>query len=380
MSRAMRSDGDDANRGMLTRDLPPVFRLPLLALGFAALVAGVGAGLARFGWDVQFDAAALAAWHGPLMVSGFFGTVIGLERAVALARGWAYIGPLAGTLGTVALLSGHPGLAPACLVVASGVLLAASVAVYLRQRASFTFTLALGAACWLTGNIVFAAAEDLQLALPWWLCFLVLTIAGERLELSRFAPRSPASGRTFALIIATLVFACGTGTFSAQAGWTLLGAGLLALAVWLMRYDLARRTVRQRGLTRFMAVCLLAGYAWLAAGSVLLLATDTVPGTPLWDAALHSILLGFVFSMVFGHAPVILPAVLRVRLDYTPAFYGPLALLHASVAARFIADVFGLTSLRPWAGASNALALGAFLFATVCAIACTTRRRAATVQ
>ena len=42
--------------------------------------------------------------------------------------------------------------------------------------------------------------------------------------------------------------------------------------------------------------------------------------------------LGFVFSMVFGHAPIIFPAVLRVAVPYHPVFYVPLALLHALAA------------------------------------------------
>jgi hypothetical protein len=45
--------------------------------------------------------------------------------------------------------------------------------------------------------------------------------------------------------------------------------GLIALRWWLVRYDVGRRTVRQRGVTRFMAVCLLGGYAWLGVGGAI---------------------------------------------------------------------------------------------------------------
>ena len=37
-----------------------------------------------------------------------------------------------------------------------------------------------------------------------------------------------------------------------------------ALAAWLLRYDIARRNARQSGLTRYIALCLLSGYLWLA--------------------------------------------------------------------------------------------------------------------
>jgi hypothetical protein len=89
-------------------DVRPPWRIPLLILGFASLIIGVGAGLLRLGWAVPRPAADLAAFHGPLMVSGFFGTVISLERAVALAQRWAYLGPLAAGAGGLALILGAP--------------------------------------------------------------------------------------------------------------------------------------------------------------------------------------------------------------------------------------------------------------------------------
>jgi hypothetical protein len=55
--------------------------------------------------------APLAALHGALMVSGFFGTVIALERAVALGHRWAYLGLLSGGLGGFALIAGAPPIA-----------------------------------------------------------------------------------------------------------------------------------------------------------------------------------------------------------------------------------------------------------------------------
>ena len=73
-----------------------------------------------------------------------------------------------------------------------------------------------------------------------------------------------------------------------------------------------------------------------------------------YDAALHAIFVGFVFSMVFGHAPVILPAVLRVRFPYHPVLYLPLALLHASLAVR----VFVSTAAGAW---GNAAAIALFI-------------------
>jgi hypothetical protein len=123
-------------------------------------------------------------------------------------------------------------------------------------------------------------------------------------------------------------------------------------------------------------VCLLAGYACLAvSGGVVLASGGLRAGTPAYDAALHALGLGFVFSMVFGHAPIIAPAVLRIRVPYHPAFYLPLALLHLSLLVRVAGDVTGRFTWTSFGGALNALALAAFIAGV--AIAAVRGKRAA---
>ena len=78
------------------------------------------------------------------------------------------------------------------------------------------------------------------------------------------------------------------------------------------------------GLSRYMAMCLLLGYVWLAVAGMAWAATSL--GLPLRDVALHALGLGFMFSMMMGHAPVILPAIARVKLQFGWLFYVPLAL------------------------------------------------------
>jgi len=145
------------------------------------------------------------------------------------------------------------------------------------------------------------------------------------------------------------------------------GIGLLGLAVWLLRQDIARRTVKEQGLTRFIAVCLLSGYVWLAIGSVMLLAAGGLAGVA-YDAVLHAILIGFVFSMVFGHAPIIFPAVVRVRMPYHWTFYLPLLVLHASLLMRLAGDGLMLPELRSLGGLLNAAALVLFILNTVSSV------------
>ena len=347
-------------------DLRPLQRAPLLVLGFLGLLIGVGAGLARLGYRVPDVAASAAASHGPLMIGGFFGVVIALERAVAIGRYWAYLGPLLGGLSTVAAIAGAP-LGEAWLLAAAGIVfLAASIDVWRRQRALFTLTLALGAACWPVGSLLWAAGLAVHDVVTWWLAFLILTIAGERLELSRFLPPSPTARRAFVAIVG-VIFA-GLLAFASPAGAPLFALGLLALSAWLLKQDIARRTVRKQGLTRFIAVCLLSGYGWLAVGAVTMLAGGFVPGSRSHDAALHALALGFVFSMVFGHAPIILPAVLRVTIRYHWSFYVPLALLHASLALRVAGDAADRFDWTRGGGMLNAVALAAFIVGTAAAV------------
>jgi hypothetical protein len=185
---------------------------------------------------------------------------------------------------------------------------------------------------------------EARAAVPWWIAFFALTIGGERLELSRYLRRGAWVRRSFAILVALLVLS----PVIPQA----LGAVLLLLAGWLLAFDLARVTIRQDRLPRYVAACLLAGYFWLALGGALM-ALSTA-----YDAALHAIFVGFVFSMVFGHAPVIVPAVLRVRFPYHPVLYGPLALLHASLAVR----IFVSAPIGAW---GNAAAIALFILVAI---------------
>jgi hypothetical protein len=342
-------------------------RLPLLLLGFVALVCGTGAGLARIGVGVPDAMAGISALHGPLMIGGFLGTVIALERAVAIARPWAYAGPLCAGLGGVAAIAGMTLPARWLILVASVVLLVASLDIVRRQRAMFTWTMAAGALCWAAGNLAWVADLPVHVFVAWWLAFLVLTIAGERLELSRFLPPSPAAQQAFATILAMV--AAGLLCTAWRWGEQLFGAGLVALACWLLKQDVARRTVRSRGLTRYIAVCMLSGYAWLAVGGmIVIVAGGFVPGAASYDAALHALALGFVFSMIFGHAPVIVPSVVRIAVPYSPTFYAPLVLLHGSLCARLAGDALGEFSWRRGGAVWNAVALAAFIIVTLASI------------
>ena len=187
-------------------ELKPGSRLPLLFFGMLSLLGGVMAGLARLGWEVPGPAMQAAGVHGPLMIAAFFGTVISLERAVAAGRNWAYLAPLAAGASGIALLAGTPlliGQILGCLA-ALGLIAASAVALN-RQVAVFTIILTLAATCWLVGNLLWLATGDISVAVSWWLLFLVLTIAGERLELTRFLPTPPLAQKLFIAIVGAML-------------------------------------------------------------------------------------------------------------------------------------------------------------------------------
>jgi len=340
-------------------------RLPLLLLAIVALVAGVAGGLQRLGWSVPV-AGGFALDHGPLMIAGFLGTLITLERAIALARPWAFVAPVLSGLGALALLAGIPHPLPPLLASAASLLLVVECGLIVAAQAAWFFaTMAAGAGCWLIGNLAWLRGQPIPVVVSWWVAFLVLTIAGERLELSRVVQVPRAARSAFVGIAVTLLAGLVLGGLAFPAGARVVGFAFLGFSVWFGRYDVARRTVHQRGLTRFMAVCLLSGYVWLGVAGLLALHAGAMAGGFTYDAVLHAVLVGFVFAMIFGHAPVIFPAVLGIAIPFSPTFYGHLGLLHASLIARILGDLWYVQPLRSWGSLFNALAVLLFFANTV---------------
>lgn len=346
-------------------------------MAFICLAFGIASGLLRLGLNFPLPSVSLVAFHGPLMVCGFLGTVISLERAVAIGQRWAYLGPLSAALGGLSMIAGLPWIIGVALMsVASSILSIATVYIFIRQRELFTLTLLLACLSWLLGNILWLSGLAIAQVVPWWIGFLVLTIAGERLELSRFLPPSLTSRTAFMLIVVIFLIGSVVATLSRDLNVRILSVALLALAFWLLRQDVARHTIKQKGLTRFVAVCLISGYVWLLVGGLVgLLSPHLIPSSS-YDAFLHAIFVGFVFSMIFGHAPIIFPAVAKVKVPYHPTFYLPLIVLHASLTVRIVGDFLLVPLCRSIGGALNAIALLLFVLSTASAIIRSKRQRA----
>jgi hypothetical protein len=354
-------------------DARPV-RLALLAFAAVSLILGLWAGLIRIGWALPAGGPDLALAHGPLMVTSVLGVVIGLERAVALGRSWAYGAPMAAGLAGLALVLGLSQAVVVVLYGASSLLLVAIFACLFRRRPEWaTGLLAVGALLWLVSNGLWLSGRALVELVPWWAAFMVLTIAGERLELAQVL--LPARVR-LGLIGASALIVAGLAVSSIQLvpGMQIVGLGFVGLAAWLVRYDVARRTVRRGGLARFSAICLLAGYVWLGVGGLFwLLGPAGFPGVFWYDAMVHALFIGFVFSMIFGHAPTIIPAVTGIAVPFERAFYLHVGLLHGSLVLRMVGDVESWPDGRAWGGLLNAVAILLFAVLTVRAARRSTR-------
>lgn len=353
----------------------PLRRLPLLVLGLISLLAGLWGGLVRLGLPVPTLRVAATADHGPLMTLGFLGTVIALERAVALGRNWAFAAPTAAGAGGLALLTGAPPVVGRLLLSFAAIVLVVVYGAVLRiAPALHLWVMTAGAVCWYAATLLWLRGWPVSRMVPWLAGFLILTILGERLELARIGRLTPASIRAFVAGLTVfgvgLLLSTGPSTF-ASLGVRLGGAGLITLALWGAKHDVARRTVKVPGVTRFMAVCLLAGYVWLfVAGAMWLAVGDLGRSTASYDVALHAVFLGFVMSMIFGHAPVIVPAVLRVPLPFRPWFYAHVVLLHASLLLRLVGgDAFGSRTAWQIGGVGNEIAVLLFLAASATASA-----------
>jgi hypothetical protein len=344
------------------------WRFVLLAAGAASLLVGMWLGLARLGLAVPLRNLAPGD-HGPLMVSGFLGTVISLERAVALRARWGYLAPVLAGLGGLVTLLTDSVAGPLLSLLASGVVVAILAQVVRLDRSLHHWLLSVAGGAWLAGNLRLLLGAPVFDVVPWWWMFLTLTIAAERLELNRLLRPTAGARAAFVAAVATLGAGALASLVDRAVGFRLLGLGSLGIAVWLLQFDIARRTIRQSGMVRFIATSLLSGYLWLAVGGALAAWWGHPVAGPLYDAMLHAVLVGFVFSMIFGHALVIVPAVLGVAVPYRSRFYLHLGLLHLSLVLRVVGDLGGEAALRQLGGVLNLAAVLLFIGSTVASAA-----------
>jgi hypothetical protein len=351
-----------APAAVVPRRPSPVRRALFLVPAGIALLAGLDAALVLLGLPAPLRTDRLPDVHGVLLVLGFVGTLIALERAVALRRRAGFVAPALLGFGALLLLSPLPlRVGQAVLLAGTAATTAGFAALWRRQRDDAVLVQTLGAVLAAGAALLWLGGVPVPLLLPWLVGFVVLTIGGERLELARVA-MGPRAGTALVLLAAGVLAGVAAALLWPRPGVPLFGAALLALGGWLAAHDIARRTIRANGAPRFMAGCMLAGYFWLGVAGLTWLLGGAATTGARYDVVIHAVFLGFTVSMIMAHAPSILPAVLRRALPYRPLLIVPAALLHASLALRlWIGDGYGVQAAWQAGGVLNIAALLLFV-------------------
>ncbi|PZR38349.1 MAG: hypothetical protein DI538_09885 [Azospira oryzae] len=329
-----------------------VGRLPFVLVALVSLITGLLAGLHRMGWTLPLTG--VSPDHGAIMVGGFLGTLIILEKIIPLKKNVLYVFPIISGASVVLFFIEQPIYSVACLVLASAGLSIIFLIYWIRERSTIYFLMVAGAICWLTGNILLIIHNFYPISLPWWMAFVLLIITAERLELMKFLPVSRNQKLIFIGMLLTFVTGCLISFH--RAGNYVAAFSLVGSSIWLMRHDVVALNLKKKDLPRYVGVALLSGYFALLLSGIFLL---ILPEQPLgYDILVHSFFIGFVFSMIFAHGPIILPGVLGISAKpYHPLFFIWLALLHGSWITRAISDITLDMQLRKYSGLISAIAI-----------------------
>lgn len=333
------------------------YRIPFLLIAFFCLITGVFAGLARLGWtQIAFPA---MIHHGGIMIGGFLGTLISLEKIIPLKKKWLYVFPLLAGCSVIAFFAGSSAYAFALLLSSSAGLSGVFFAYWLRERSLIYALMFVGALSWLIGNVLMLQENFYPLAIAWWMGFALLVICAERIELMKFLPVTQKNKYFFTALL--MLFIAGAALSFHGIGSTFAGISLIACSLWLLKFDLIGITIKKTGLQKFVAFSLMAGYVSLLLTGVFLLSLSNQAFA--YDITLHTFFIGFVFSMIFAHGPIILPGVIGSSVKpFHRILYFWLILLHASWILRMAGGVALQMEWRMISGIISFTAILGYLF------------------
>ncbi|MGC3947854.1 MAG: hypothetical protein QM762_25660 [Chryseolinea sp.] len=181
-------------------------RFPFVALAMISLIGGLLAGLHRIGWMLPVNA--ISPGHGAIMVGGFLGTLITLEKIIPLKRRLLFAVPIVSAASVVLFYFKLPILSVAALIIASAGLSVVFLLYWLKERSLIYSLMFAGAVCWFSGNLILLTDNFYPSAVPWWMAFVLFIITSERLELIKFLPVTKQQKALFVGTLATFLFAC----------------------------------------------------------------------------------------------------------------------------------------------------------------------------
>lgn len=331
-------------------------RLLIVVFAMFCLLSGLWSGLNRIGWDITI--LPITAHHGAIMVGGFLGTLIALEKIIPLKMKALYLIPVSNALSVVFFFANQPQIS-IYILVASSLSLAGVFLFYFRTQRTIIYILMLvGAVCWLVGNVLLLTNFFYPLAFPWWTAFALFIITAERLELMKFLPVGKLSKNILVVLLAS--FLIGVTLSFHGIGNLICGLSLIGIAIWLLRHDMIAINLKKKNLPKFVAVTLLCGYISLLLTGIFFFSLSDQWLT--YDALIHSFFLGFVFSMIFAHGPMILPGIMGIAaIPFDKILYGWLVVLQVSWLARIFSDVLVEMEIRKFSGLLSAIAIVGYL-------------------
>lgn len=348
---------DSPKKGFLIRQIA----VPLTAiLGIASLISGVFAGFNRLGW-IEINTG-MGGEHGALMTGSFLGTVILLERVVTSKNRLLLALPIINGLSLPLFFAGQHQASLICLSIGSIGLCYVYLDIISRMKELGFYIMLAGAVCWLIGNMLIIMYQIYPLALPWWICFFLLTIVGERLELTKFLPVKKKMKHLLVVFLAATVISL--GFFFHNSGQLIAGLFIIGIVVWLLKYDMVRKNLFREGLYQYAAVMLTVGYLWLGIYGLFLLSGSYLDIS--YDTLVHTFFIGFVMNMIFAHAPIILPGVAKLKFyPYHPILYISGFLLQVSLILRIYGNVISDYDVKYYSSIFNGIFIFTFFLSMI---------------
>lgn len=320
--------------------------MPLILIG---LFIGTVGGWIRLGY-IALPIASAAMSHGLLMVGGFMGTLICLERSMVMKNKAWLLAPLLGLVASSLFIAGYEELGMYFLTLESVGLFLVIYIQTIKDKLPELMVMCLGAICWLIGNILVVKTGFVPVGTTWWIGFVLLKIVGERLEFGKCLPNRRWS-KAFLYTLLTVFFTGLTVPFHEGGNWV-LGMCAVFMGLWLLRFDIARISVRKSGYHRYVGLALIIGYVWLVMFGLVLCLMDNHPY--FYDLFLHTFFLGFAFSMVWAHAPVILATVFKSsQAIFHPILWPIWSLFQITLIGRMLSGLLMIAEGRSWFGVFN---------------------------
>lgn len=326
---------------------PIRFVFPFLISG---LILGIAGGWVRLGF-LDWYVPGTASEHGLLLVGGFMGTLICVEVVSARTHeSWLVVPFLSGCSIPVLLVPGWSNFGHYMLLLASVGLVALHYQQTVRNPVASRVMGLVGSASWLLGNFMVVSTGFVAAAVPWWMAFLLFAILAQLLNAASAKPRT---GPTVTMAyLFSAAFIAGVWLPFHGAGAWLMGlsvSGIACSLLWLQRRHAGDRF---RDLCGYSHISLVTGFLWLFTNGLVLCFAGQHPW--YYDLYIHSFFLGFVFSVVWAHAPIVLPKVLGLHgVPYHWSIWIVWVLFQGSLSGRVLSSLLGNSEWRTCYGVLN---------------------------